>query len=103
MIYKAALYYHQHARAQIRRKLIQEPSIKEAKPEYLTVDHSELPIIGTDDVITVSKLTRFLTFMHLENLGRYHYLEQLEVTIQNVGGKVVRCIAVSSHEGFCLV
>ena len=85
--------------------MIQKPSIKAAKPEYLTVDHSDLPILGTDDVITsVSKTNKefLLTFMHLENLGRYHYLEQLGVTIQNVGGKVVRCITVSSHEGFLL-
>ena len=107
MIYKAALYYTptRKGRKSGERIMIQKPSIKAAKPEYLTVDHSDLPILGTDDVITsVSKTNKefLLTFMHPENLGRYHYLEQLGVTIQNVGGKVVRCITVGSHEGFLL-
>ena len=81
--------------------MIPTPTRKEASPEHLTVDHSDLPILGTDDVISsVSESNKefLLDFMHPENLGRYQYLEQLGVTIQNVGGLVVRCITVSSHE-----
>ncbi len=81
--------------------MIHTPTRKEACFEHLTVDHTDLPILGTDDVIrSISESNKefLLDFMHSENLGRYQYIEQLGLTIQNVGGLVVRCITVSSHE-----
>ena len=81
--------------------MIHTPTREEASPEHLTVDHNDLPILSTDEVITsISESNKefLLDFLHSENLGRYQYIEQLGVTIQNVGGLVVRCITASSHE-----
>ena len=81
--------------------MIHTPTREEASPEHLTVDHTDLPILSTDEVITsISESNKefLLDFLHSENLGRYQYIEQLGVTIQNVGGLVVRCITASSHE-----
>ena len=81
--------------------MIHTPTREEASPEHLTVDHYDLPIISSDDVISsISESNRvfLLDFLHPEDLGRYQYIEQLGLTIQNVGGLVVRCITVSSHE-----
>ena len=97
LIYKAALYYT----VKEREIMIHTPTREEACPEHLTIDHSDLPIISSDDVISsISESNKefLLDFLHSENLGRYQYIEQLGVTIQNVGGLVVRCITVSSHE-----
>ena len=97
LIYKAALYYT----VKEREIMIHTPTREEASPGHLTVDHSDLPIISSDDVISsISESNKefLLGFMHPENIGRYQYIEQLGLTIQNVGGQVVRCITVSSHE-----
>ena len=80
--------------------MIHTPTREEASLDHLTIDHSDLPIISSDDVISsISESNKefLLDFLHSENLGRYQYIEQLGVTIQNVGGLVVRCITVSSH------
>ena len=79
----------------------QIPTCEEPKNQYQTLDHEDLPVLCIDDItISLDRInTEFiLDFMKTENLGRHLYLEQLGVTIQNVGGQVVRCLTVSDDE-----
>jgi len=70
-------------------------------PQHQTITHSDLPVLSKYDVRSaLSSLNKnfILDFMSPDIVGRYQYFDDLGVTLQYVGGQVIRCISLSTHE-----
>lgn len=71
------------------------------EPQYLTLSHDELPVLCSADIISSLREGNkefIVGLMRVDYIGRYDYHRDLGVTLQYVGGKVIRCISVSNYD-----